>query len=209
MSAIAALIEKQRVHLISDTAATHRGRLMGHCVKTFPIPHLGVAISIRGNTKSARTIAHLIGEYDDQDEMRAQIPLRLRALGGILTKLWPMRYGFDCIIAGINHGKPFAWLISSKTGYEFSDVEYFVAAPADPDMSEELSEAVDGFDGDTRGGTTRLDAAACRLLDLQRQKFPGCIGGFGQITTVTQGGIFTRTVKRWPDKLGHKLAEVA
>lgn len=209
MSAISALIDKQRVHIVSDTAATHRGRLMGHCVKTFPIPHLSAAIAVRGNTKNIRIIAHLVSEYDDLDEMRAQIPVRLRALGGLLAKWWPLRYGFDVIIAGVNRGKPFAWQLSSKTGYTFSDIEYFAAAPAEPDMAESLYEAVDGFDTDTRGGTTRLDAAACRLLDLQRQKFPGCIGGFGQITTVMSGGIYSRIIKRWPDKLGHKLYEAS
>lgn len=207
MSAISVMLEKHRAHLISDTAATRNGRLLGHCVKTCPVPHLDAAIAIRGNTKSVRTIAHLCAEYDDVDQMRAQIPIRLRAYGGLLAKWWPLRYGFDLFVAGVRDGKAFAWNLSSRTGYQFVDVEGFGAAPGEADMASDFEAAIDGFDTDKRDGfTSKLDAAACRVLDLQRKRWPGTIGGFGQITTVSRAGIVTRVIKRWPDKLGAPLA---
>lgn len=202
MSAIAVLLEKQRAHVISDTAATMGCKLWGHCVKALPVPHMNMVVAVRGNTRSVSTIHRLVAEYDDLDQMLAQAPLRLRAVGGLMAKLWPSRYGFEVIIAGVREGKAFAWFLSSRHGYVWQNVDGACVCGATDALAIEV--AIEGFDIDRRD-TRNLDAAAVRLLDLQRQACAGTVGGFGQITTVGQGVITTRIVKRWPDQLGKKL----
>ncbi|WP_454745159.1 hypothetical protein [Ciceribacter selenitireducens] len=212
MSAINVLLGAGEAHIVTDGAGTtlvnftgtaKRALVMSY-PKILPVPHLGLALVFRGRVGLQSAVLFRAARARTVEDLREKLPQELRRSYRMRAKLLPLFYGFDLVVAGVRDGKEFAFIVSSVPTY---GLEPFIPVEirhglCSPKLSDDA--LADGWQTPGRDRSRSLDAAACRILEDQRSS--GIVGAFGQITSVTQFGIYTRIIKRWPDELGKPLA---
>lgn len=196
-------VHKEKSHIVTDGALSMPGskRIFGLTSKTVALPHLGLALLVRGPVGICQSIQIIAAGYRTEQELRAKLPARLKSAYGWRPKWLPR---VDLFIAGVQDGKGFGWVLffqhsaiggdpASPFEIQFIDEWYF-----SPSFEGDAETMIDGHDRDV-GAPTKLDAVACRVVDAQKAAGIAVIGGFVQITTVSQFGIYSRILKRWPE----------
>ncbi|MDI7865045.1 hypothetical protein MRS76_24315 [Rhizobiaceae bacterium n13] len=199
MSALNALIANGGAHIIVDGAGTMFDKFRAHIHKVYALPNLNAAIGVRGNYNLLQSVFMIAQDFPSQKEMLANLPDRLRYKFKWSSRISQVAYGFDLVIAGVdNDGEPFAKLLASidrpdQPRFTFVDIPYMWSSP---DIEESKLRAM---------GTSfaaNPDVGAIQLVDNQRKHGDVHVGGFVQIMSVTERGITTRVVKRYPDTIG-------
>lgn len=211
MTGVSVLLGAGEAHIITDGAGTAFMNVAGTAKrvlamtfpKVLPVPHLGLALVFRGRVGLQSSVLFRAARARTVEDLREKLPQDLRRAYRLRSRLFPQLYGFDLIAAGVREGKEFAFIVSSVQTY---GLEPFAALEisnglCSPKLSDDA--LVDGWQTSGRDRSRALDAAACRILEDQRSS--GIVGAFGQITSVTQFGIYTRIIKRWPDAFGEPL----
>ena len=205
VSAVNIFLFSDRVHVATDGAAAKRGKFANCTNKCFPLPHLGLVVAARGGLGSVMRVRQMAERFQTVEAFDAGFAPAMKVAFGITSRIPIPSLQIDAFVAGVKNRKAFAYCISSLahpgttplTPFEISGC--FVT----PDFDEQkFFDLTDGWDKDRLARTDRLEEVAIRVLEEQR-KDPLCVvGAFAQLTTVTQFGIYTRIIKRWPDKIG-------
>lgn len=211
MTAVNVLLGKGEAHVVTDGAGVAMVNVAGTAKqvlgmtspKILPVPHLGLALVFRGRGGLQSSVLFRAARSRTVEDLREKFPQDLRRAYRLRARLFPQFYGFDLIAAGVREGKEFAFIVSSVPTYGLEpftarDVPHGLCSPK---LSDDA--LADGWQTSERDRTRALDAVACRILEDQRSS--GIVGAFGQITSVTQFGIYTRIIKRWPDEFGKPL----
>ncbi|MBM3091134.1 hypothetical protein GFB56_09925, partial [Ensifer sp. T173] len=174
MSAVQIFLSGDRAHIVTDGATEPRGLT----VKAIPIPHLGIVIAMRGTSGGSSRIQWLASRFPSVERLRRELPTQLRNSFGLLHKFGLELGKFDLYVAGVEHGKAFAFFISSQahresTPFEINEITSVSIAPDNGD--EAIERALEGWYLDTRGKTDRLGGRDCR--DGSAKKASGDRGG--------------------------------
>lgn len=227
MSAMNLIQQTDAVHLISDGARYERdGTVLGFLPKTFVLEKARSAIGIRGRTPHIAP-EDLLASANFDEVLRA-LPDVVRSMQNMLHEnepdenFEPFR-NFECVAIGWSdiRDQPEAWGISTQVEENsdmFSNVPDFkpfkvfelpllIAAPG-VSLSSLFGELGSMEDVDA------LDprAAGRAILEAQRRtayEFDGanvhCVGGYGEITSVTRSGVGKQRLVDWPDVIGQKI----
>ena len=212
------------VHIGTDAAIyrEHEG-VVAFGNKVVPIAHLSAAITGAGNASAGALLGRSFGcEFTSWDDVVERAP----AVLPMLTKSYGLPNGAVMILAGISKkrgAEAYSFSLDDSlppdtTRAEMEASEYhaapfqFVKLPDHvntPVPPAEIIQAAnfEGFDADEDPDVVRW--SILKLLTMQRaMPLPdgiGGIGGFAEITTVSESEITQRIVKRWPDKIGAPL----
>jgi hypothetical protein len=153
--------------------------------KAMALPHLGVAVALRGSIELLPQIP-LIGISPDIETLRRCAEGATRAVEGEV----------EIYVAGLD-------ACFAVTQAATQDIEGFALTPSDDAIYAELgflwSRAPDDVDPAVDG---------LKVFEiLRRHRVPGAmVGGFVQLTTVTRDEISTRVIHRWPDRVGEPIS---
>lgn len=221
MTAINIIRQKNAVHMITDAAGyDERGVLLTIGPKAWPLPHLNAVFAARGPKLLSPLIADMLAQsatsYDALKGEFADIVISGCGRLGLVDDQAP----FQLAVAGWSesHG-PDSYVLTNHPGQ--ADIKPWTVAQCGPISIAPSTEAMHAVFLEKVVGATAIDAldpetTALKLIALQRHAKVSVlngspddlfflVGGFAQITTVTPGGISTRILHRWPDKLGETI----
>lgn len=214
MTAINIIVQKDAVHVLTDTMAYDGfGLPLGTMTKVFPLQHIDAVVALRGPVTAGvllSTAIGVMGEGFDQvlDRIEERLPIAFAGMQGLMH-LCELGTNFDLLFAGISESRgPVAFAICNHGIHKLPkwtlvSVDNLAVAPASPEIIDRvLNEIVKGRDAHD------LDPATdgLQILELQRRTAADlhngvsavCVGGAAVVTTVTPGAIATRTLRRWP-----------
>ena len=119
MSAIAAIVKDDRIHLLSDAAFYdwRDGVLLKIAPKIWPVPGLNAAFMTRGPARAFSAFSDLCAamEFEAFDQLLAVAPDMFVALGRVMEG-----EGFEILVAGFSEssGEPVALFYCTNQGYE-------------------------------------------------------------------------------------------
>lgn len=191
MSALNVFIEAGKAaHIITDGAGDMNGKIFCYANKAFAVPHLSLAAGVRGTTAMLATLQLLVASFESFVDLKANLGRHLKeAFGNGADD------AFDLALAGVAHGNPFGFFISSEphpgtTPFTFIPINGGVITPVlDPNLLGGLIET-------TAEG---VDQFAVAVVSAQRDLGTPVIGAFVQVTSVTSEGVTQRVVHRWPE----------
>jgi hypothetical protein len=209
MTALNVVCLADSVHLVSDGAACDGdGRLAALFHKVTPLPHLNLAIGVRGVRAAAimavDTISVGATSYDD---LRSRVAKILKDYLGPVAPAWEKQLGqdalkFEVVVAGWSESRgPAAFVMATSDlndahglpAWTPVDVPGAYFSPSNEQLSADFARIQLSFD----------DATAVELV--RRQRAMDRVGSFVQLTTVRREGIETRILKRWPDVIGKTI----
>ena len=218
MSAVVVIRQADRVHMITDGAGLHEGKLIARVVKSLPIPHLNLVVGTRGKGLVSSVALMALSEagatYDEAKRNAGDVIRRYASIPGMPTD------GFEVYVAGISESTgPDAWGLSTNeksfdsAPFEVVDIPRLAIAP---DVSPTRIELLRDLQG-----PNALDYVGELMDDLRTTQAPLAsrpgalgmrytergytVGCFAQLTTVTVEGISSRIIRRWPDEIGNVL----
>ena len=223
MTAIAVIKTSSAAYMFTDGAALDAaGALQFSCSKVLILPHLKLAMAVRGNMHVGLGLMSSIGcRFGQFDELRPSIVAVLRELANNTTlEFWKKQCGhgadrFDITFAGwSDKNGPECFFVTnvdrgipSAPPWTYIPWEGAAALPADHHVSAILSEvSEETFIPELDG--IRLVGAQRKVLEPHGLNgVPTCIvGSFIQLTTVTKSEISSRIIYRWPnDRIGERL----
>ncbi|TWF53304.1 hypothetical protein [Neorhizobium alkalisoli] len=213
MTAINVLVSDRRVQIVSDGAASYRGRLHKLVNKVVPVPHLSLAVAFRGKGRDFPEILRLVGEYSNFDDLKRDLPKRLRKRFG-WRRMFGRFFDFDIYIGHVGAGVASAVFLCSHNGnaemkaYEWTDIPWVLFSPDLPADDQTFGRAwVSGLKlMDDRAAVDAVDRQRSVSFGHDRKGSDwGGVGGFVQITTIGGRGIEQRIVKRYSDQVGEML----
>ena len=179
--------QREAAHIVTDGAAVASdGKVTGVVAKIMPLPHLCAAVALRGDVQMLAQLP-LLGWAHDLAELRhlaGQGVRTLRAAGREVEFYVAAIEGCFAVTAGGS-----------------TEIESFALAPADQAIYAELSflygRTADMVDPEVDG---------LKVMEVLRRHpvrlSNGAVirpAGHVQIASVTQTGIATRILRRWPD----------
>ncbi|WP_428414506.1 hypothetical protein [Pararhizobium sp.] len=197
MSALLLFLSGNEAFVATDAAAAVGTRLVSLTPKIHVLPHLHVAMGVRGHFGALRHVIHLVQNLASPEDLQTVLPAKLKETYGFRVKWFPKLWGFDLGFAGYDKTGPYVELISSVSredhpAFEFRRFEVIWVSPNVP--MDLLRSSYDQADRDP-------DGAAIAIMDAQRSGGGAVIGGYGQITSVGRKNITTRLLKPYPDKI--------
>jgi hypothetical protein len=179
--------------MITDGAVVDAGgRVVAILSKTIALPHLGVAIALRG---SLQMLTHLplFGLAPDLAGLQERALSTVRAVDG----------DAEVYVAGID----VCFAVTALGVVEVIETGSFALTPTNDAIYRELDfldeRAADKVDPEV-DGLRVMDVL--RRNPVQYQKGGAGIGGFVQLTSVTNAGLTTRILRRWPDHIGAPIS---
>lgn len=216
MTAVNILLGKTECFIITDGAGTIPKTVDGRRQKTlwiklpkvFPVPHLGLAMVFRGRGAMMQSFFSKASRARTVEDLRERLPIELRRRFGLLVKLFPWAFDFELTIAGVSDGKPYAFTIAatSRCGWKPFTVNEIDGAVFSPALRDESVANGWWLATQARSQSSLIDIASSIL---EHQRYSGIVGGFGQLTIVSQYGISSKIIKRWPDEYGKPLGPSA
>jgi hypothetical protein len=220
MTAINIVCLGNAVHMISDGASTNAdGRIAGIAPKVFALPHIKSVIGVRGSSAAATIFAHTAGFCSNSfDELKLQIVNVFKQ--GLehhrdLFERSPGKHEIELHIAGFSAALgPAAYVISN---FDRGDsVAFAITEIPSPGLSFAPSgteyEALDAYCEAYKAKFFDLERFSVVVMCEQRRvvmsrppQAAGAVGGFIQLTSVSEEEIATRIVHRWHDKVGDNL----
>jgi hypothetical protein len=214
MTAINVFRLEHSVHILTDGGVYDPdGKLIGFMNKAWPIPHLNAVFAMRGPTIMVVPIAlALMSTGGGYDALRGRIVDLVRTIY-TAPEMQPAIQATghteaDFVVAGYSetHG-PHAYSFHShdREGvlWRQSEIEQFYISPGDASILDTvITEA-----GVTAQKQFNAIKHGLEIMELQRKLGGSSVSGFAQLTTITAyGGITTRIIRRWSDKV--RQAEV-
>lgn len=203
MSAVNAFAAPGVTFLFSDAAILHGETLslvaVGSKVAVFP--QYQAAISATGQTLALGYLSTALAQRDFANfaHLIASIPDVLRGL----IKHYPAQLdNFRFAVAG--PGSLFCIQAEEGIGtkpLEMTECPKFIT-PAAVDLDDQSIVNM-RFDADQPA------KSGLAIMNAQRQKFRGLIGGWCQMTTVTPKAITQQMIERWPDKVGQPINPIS
>lgn len=222
MTAINVFRTKTQVHVITDGAMTSAsGKMLSFGSKAHIYPHLQSVIAIRGSNQVALVLADTLSRNaNDYDGLKVSaLKVLSGELAGSFTKLFAklvpsnMRE-LDVVIAGwskkLNRSDSFLIATHSKhpgvPAMQIIDYGPYLIAPPLLEATSDLQSRIDQL----RDGTPShvISQLAADLVTKQCQA-KNNVGGFCQLTTVTENLISSRIVARFSDKIGETRMPLA
>jgi hypothetical protein len=181
------LRHREACHVLTDGAVVNPdGRVAAILSKTMPLPHLGVAVALRGSMEMMTQLP-LFGVAPDLATLRSRVEGAVRAVDAQV----------EVFVAGLDGG------CFAVTADGVSDVDGWALIPFNNAIDSELgflrSRTPDDIDPEVDG---RRIMRVLRRHPVKYSNSVGGVGGFIQLTTVVRSGIITRIVHRWPDVVG-------
>lgn len=203
MSANNVYVFKDRVYLVTDTAASIGDLIFSVVDKTIQLPRLNAVAGFRGKFSGMNRLRFELGSFETLDELLLKMPEKLRRQYWFTSKFAPQFGGFELTIAGYcqKTAKPFAYIVTSLNvegakPFTMQPVKKAILAPpVQPDHPEDFM---------SRHGRN-FDSEATNILQKQRQLRGVVIGWHAVVTTVDASGIRSRLLCVWPDKRGTKI----
>jgi hypothetical protein len=233
MSAINVVRQKQAVHIISDGAfcdASGMVREIGP--SAFSLPHLPAALAIRGSSHFMPFLVHRLSrECRSLDDLLAKIV----SVALEVHISFPMTFGtlehgtiapdFDLVVAGWSKARsgPVSYLVSShdrlvaggltSNAWQLLELPEVLVAP--PVAEKQI--AASGWSVPYSVESFRPDADGIALIKAQRYSRrelddrsglrgqAHVVGGFVQITSVSEHGVSSDVPYWWPDQVGRKI----
>jgi hypothetical protein len=215
MTAINAIADRDRAYLLADTATYNSsGLITSFSAKARTLPHLNIAFAVTGTVYAGNEIAGVFGSFDSYESAIDGIAAGLRqayADGQLYCGLeTPKQKEFRVIICGWSPARgPEVFAISSNQ--EPSAAPFTLVKKGcfiTPGLSaEELAQAgilVDGkiqFDDPAQCLAAMIDLQRCRVWESGNY----IIGGAAVLTTIDEGGISQRVVRRWADRVNEMI----
>ncbi|MEH2468976.1 hypothetical protein V1281_001768 [Nitrobacteraceae bacterium AZCC 2161] len=216
MSAINVIVQSNAAHLLTDGAGYNAdGTLMAIGPKVSLIPHLSCAVAIRGPQSACPILSELVGiSAATFDGLRAGIGDLLRRAAEAYSPLFQqcqLGPDFEAVVAGISETEgPCAFMVPSHSRF---GTEPFTVVPTEgltctPNNADILAAIVASLPAEC--GADDLDPAkhGLAIMEIQRAYLIAnngidghfaAVGGFAQLTTVTDGAVMSRILHRWPD----------
>lgn len=216
MTAINVIKQADAVHMLTDGASWFFGGGFGPaCCKAWPIPHLRAVVSGRGPRLGPMLMADFLNTagrtYDEMKSNAAVMAREVFECHGSTLIGNPFGLKAEFVIAGWSEASgPDAFVISRNDAgvWMTQDTGPVMMAPGDaPTQSAALAALPPGVTcADTmnpaRDGLAMVLAQrAARILE----DGVSVVGAFVQLTTVTQDGISTRILERWPEEWGEPI----
>lgn len=206
MSVINVLRQHNAVHVLSDGAAYDgMGKFVYFQSKVLPAPHLNAVIACRGMKLTIPFVADALASCAESYDA-------LRSMAGSVSKLFfeqvtrgSAREDIEIVVAGFSEKGPDSYVVVSHNrspGIAPWTVVDTGAAYLSP-FSEDVANALKSKFPDPNVGCMDAARDGLAIMELQRSQFPR-VGGFAQLTTVTEWSITMRVLKRWPDRLAGK-----
>jgi hypothetical protein len=223
MTAINVLKQKAAVHVMTDGAHyAANGMLVGIAPKIYPLPHLRAAVATRGSKAMHIMGPDALGNcFETYDELKLSAVDRMRDIVGMLDEIFKATaFGsdFDLIVAGWSESSgPDSYLVCNharhgQPPWTVVELGAFSLTPSDASIHAKVFA---GFPKDAGADDLDPDLEAVRVLQIQRSALLPCgpddvpmhtVGGFAEITTITERSIESRVVHRWPeDRIGERI----
>jgi hypothetical protein len=206
-----------RIHVITDGAVIDDDALMvGLISKVIFAPFLNAVIACRGHAMLSLAVAGNIAgncaKFQSFDGLKAS------ALGEVRSSLNCLTFvddiGMDIVIAGWSETRgPESFLIRTFEGsdlppWKLIDLADGILMPSNQHIFREVGDELADYSNEL------TDQDLIEVAELQRghiephgsKRIPtSWVGGFLQVTTVTEREISTRIIHRWDDKIGRPL----
>jgi hypothetical protein len=234
MTAINIIRQSEVIHVISDGAFCDPNGVLCELVpNTWLIPHLLAAIGIHGSPHFMPFLVNRLGResrsFDDM--MDKIIPIAIDVHTSFPMTHGTLEWGavapeFDLLAAGWSkvRGRPVSYLIARPEGRHGAahnsrgiwDVIELPDALIAPPITErmiatvgwKLPESAQAFQPEI-DGLKLLNAQRLSRLPINPKDPEGgdgfMVGGFAQLTSISERGISSRILHRWPDKIGRKI----
>jgi hypothetical protein len=213
VTAINVIKQANAVHLLTDGASWFfNGGFGPACCKAWPIPHLRAVVSGRGPRLGPLLMADFLNtagrSYDEMKRNAAVMAQELFECHGDTFIGNPFGPKSEFVIAGWSdaHG-PDAFTISrdDNGAWIVTDTGAVMMAPGDATIQQVALATLpvgvtsaEAMDPARDGLAMFMAQRAARIL---ADGMP-VVGAFVQLTTVTQDGISTRILERWPEEWG-------
>lgn len=230
MTAINTIRQRQAVHIISDGAFFNKdGILLEIGPNAFPLPHFPAALAIRGATHLMPFLIHRIcRDCVSFDELLLKIvSMVLEVHMSFPMMLGTVGFGtvapdFDLVVAGwsASRSKPESYVVTSQrpdrqthveNGYGLVDLPDVLIVPSVNELQIEAA----GWIPPKSAEAFRPEHDGLKLLQAQRlaPKFPSkepginraAVGGFAQLTSISQRKVQIEILHRWSDQVGRKV----
>ena len=187
MTAIFIIKQCEACHLLTDGVAIDSdGRVAGILAKAMALPHLGVAVALRGTVEMLAQMP-LLGLAPDLETLRARTESAVRAVEGEA----------EVYVAGLDA----CFAVTAAAGAQF--VVGFALTPSSDPIYADLGFLWDRPPDDVDPATDGVKVFEV----LRRHRAPSAlVGGFVRLTTVTRDAVTTRIIHRWPDRVGEPIA---
>jgi hypothetical protein len=206
MTAINVIRFPKAVHVAVDgLACQERGEGLVNflTVKTFEAAHLPLVVACRGGGNSANWIGSALArKYQTFDNLIAEVegmsPFLHRDHLASLSNpaALPVHQNTEIFLLGwsAKRGAAEAYRIrvgdadyASYPAWTLQAIDVWCWAPWPPQFRAALPEGHD------------VSSMMLSVMEVQRADFPGEIGGFCKLVTVTENEIVSRILRRWPD----------
>lgn len=223
MTAINVIVTRDAAHLITDGLLTPpaagelsvpigMNRLLGS--KCYPLPHLGLAVAVRGaaalGPAIASTVSYLGETFDSIKDGLARTLRKEFSLSGLRqleSTYGPEGKNLDIVVAGWSPklNRPDAFFIVTHGNHpgiapwQTIDTGPHMIAPSRPELLAEFEPRITALIAadDLRS----LDTLAGDLIDRQRT-IESNVGGFAQVTTITADSTSSRIIARYDEVIG-------
>jgi hypothetical protein len=225
MSLIIAHLGQQAAHLVTDTAVlATTGEIAGFASKVYTVPHANMAIAVRGHIFALPIAAvHLQRAGSTFDEIQASAE---RVLRPVFSQLNPdlinavenagASHDVEITVAGISETRgPIAYQICSVpnhgVGWGIEEIEGHDEMFGPFDTPEIVAEFERRAAETPAGRFGQLEWLTDLARQLQAPVFGRGdavvqVGGKAVLTKISNGGIETRILRIWPDRIGERIA---
>jgi hypothetical protein len=226
MTAINTIRQSHAVHILSDGAfCNDQGTILEIGPNVFPLPHLSAAVALRGAThflpflvyrlcRDCTSFEELLSKVVRTAlEVYASFPMMLGTLGfGNVTP------DFDLVVAGwsAKRNRPESYIVAAPRQqpqatppWSLIDLPEILIAPSITELQIHAAQwsvpkSAEAFNP-AEDGLKLLQAQRARRPTLNVEPKPHYVGGFIQLTTISDAGVDTKILHRWPDKVGERL----
>jgi hypothetical protein len=225
MSAINVIVHQDAVHVVTDGASWYPNKTFGPAAcKAWPLPHLNAVVAMQaGSRLTALTVVDVLNMAGrTYDELKSNALDAVCSAFAVREMMNPM-FGADgwgrkalIAIAGWSETKgPDAFMIvrNETSGlWETAEVVSTAHTPGTREMLESIKAALLPNAPCLNDLIPERDGLA--MIEVQRNHredgsdFPSA-GAFAQLTTVTQSGIHSKVLKRWPEEWGAPVVDRA
>ncbi len=214
MTALVVLLQRNAAHMMMDgaTQALRDGKFVNGpaMCKIHHLPQLNAVVGSQGVYGASFAFVEAINgagfaSFDEMRQGAAEHFQKSKVAQAIFASPLPQKHrNTEIVVAGWSSDGPRSFYIREENGqWVTREASSLTVAPSEPGIDQAIWAALPPH---CATGPDAFDAERdlVTFLEVQRrapQTFVGglpTIGAFAMLATVTDGGIFTRIVQRWP-----------
>ena len=226
MTAANTIVHQDHVDILSDGAIyDYDGALTATVSKVWALPPLPAALTARGPAFLlpflAVRVSDAAGSFDDLLPIIVEQARKSAELDASLFEHHPAGQSFELFVAGwsAQHRRAMAFTLASfetcgRESWTLHDIGPGIVSPAD----EALGERIGDLEINLLSADCVPEIDGLILLEEQRarswpitgtDRVEHIVGGHAQLTTVNEQGVTSRILRRWPDRIGQRIAPQA